>query len=409
MTRRLIPASVLLMALVAAGCGGGGATRVDPSAPQTRPEQIVRVASSSSSSSAASTGSATAPAGPQHAELPRPGDQEELWLTRGRKLWATVRYQPWTPAAPAYLVRALRHGPDAAERAFGVATAVPAATVIHSVTIARGVATADLSANFIGGPPGQKRLRLAQLTYTLTQFACAHSVQLEIDGTPSGYRMTRQTFRALLPPIAVTSPAVGGTIGPGSEIRGITPYSNANVSIKLLDARGSSIIDGSSSFGCSAGCFGSFDLSIDQLPTGQYGPGTILLSVNPQTAGISGDSQPTLSMPVRLAPTFRVLAPASGASLTSPMHVRFESALPHGGAVQVVLYDARFHRLARRVVTGLCPLGGFCPSTASAYAHVTLPFSVAGVQPGYLVLKPLRASAGEQNDVVEIPVTLSGG
>ena len=223
MTRRLIPASVLLMALVAAGCGGGGATRVDPSAPQTRPEQIVRVASSSSSSSAASTGSATAPAGPQHAELPRPGDQEELWLTRGRKLWATVRYQPWTPAAPAYLVRALRHGPDAAERAFGVATAVPAATVIHSVTIARGVATADLSANFIGGPPGQKRLRLAQLTYTLTQFAGAHSVQLEIDGTPSGYRMTRQTFRALLPPIAVTSPAVGGTIGPGSEIRGITP------------------------------------------------------------------------------------------------------------------------------------------------------------------------------------------
>ena len=72
----------------------------------------------------------------------------------------------------------------------------------------------------------------------------------------------------------------------------------------------------------------------------------------------------------------------------------------------VRIADAHLHILARKVVQTGC-VG--CFGAAPGPFHVRLPFSVAGLQPGYVVVSPLHLNPNRGGQVVEIPVTLNGG
>src|SRR6185437_8364345 len=106
-----------------------------------------------------------------------------VWFKRDARLWHTKRVA--SAAFPVRTaVRALLGGPNAAESAAGVKTAVPAATHLVSTSVAHGVATVNLTPQFASPATRQQiRMRLAQLTFTVTQFANARAVHLEFNGS----------------------------------------------------------------------------------------------------------------------------------------------------------------------------------------------------------------------------------
>ena len=80
---------------------------------------------------------------------------------------------------------ALLAGPTAAERETGLASAIPAGTDLRSVAVDGGTATVDLTGTFeTGGGSLSMAARLAQVTYTLTQFPTVSRVVYELDGVP---------------------------------------------------------------------------------------------------------------------------------------------------------------------------------------------------------------------------------
>ncbi len=79
-------------------------------------------------------------------------------------------------------LRKLIAGPTPAERKRTFRTYVPAGTVVHSVNVANGLATVDLSSAFVSGHNAESLLaRLSQVVRTLTGLDGTKSVQLLID------------------------------------------------------------------------------------------------------------------------------------------------------------------------------------------------------------------------------------
>src|SRR5687767_126412 len=80
-------------------------------------------------------------------------------------------------------VLALLAGPDAEERARGLATAVPAGSRLLGITVRDSIATVDLSREFeSGGGSASVLMRLAQLAHTLTRVPGVRGVELWLEG-----------------------------------------------------------------------------------------------------------------------------------------------------------------------------------------------------------------------------------
>ncbi len=91
------------------------------------------------------------------------------------------------PGIAAAAVRALIVGPSEDESDSGLGSSMPSDTLLLGLTIRNGTATVDLSREFersgVGGSTADLA-KLAQLTYTLTQFASVDLVRLHLDGEP---------------------------------------------------------------------------------------------------------------------------------------------------------------------------------------------------------------------------------
>ena len=110
----------------------------------------------------------------------------EVWFGYGEWLFVTERTEPSSPRVGTAAVDALLAGPSAAERAAGLGTSIPEGTELLGLSIDGGVATANLSRTFESGGGSLSMFnRLAQLTYTLTQFPSVHGVNLELEGSRS--------------------------------------------------------------------------------------------------------------------------------------------------------------------------------------------------------------------------------
>jgi peptidoglycan hydrolase-like protein with peptidoglycan-binding domain len=102
-----------------------------------------------------------------------------VYFLRGEQLAPRQR----VVSSPAEALSRLVAGPTAAERKRTYRTYVPAGTVVHSVNVADGVATVDLSARFVSGRNAESLLaRLSQVVRTVTGLNGTKSVQLLIDG-----------------------------------------------------------------------------------------------------------------------------------------------------------------------------------------------------------------------------------
>jgi hypothetical protein len=197
-----------------------------------------------------------------------------LWLTHEDFVGLTVRRALVTP--PQFgtaAVNELLKGPAQLEAASGFGTAIPAGSTLLGLSVAGGVATADLSEEFeSGGGSLSMRLRLAQLVYTLTEFPTVRGVNLEIEGRPvttfssEGIvidgPLTRDDFEDLVAPIVVEAPEAGQTVTSPVTVSGTANVFEATVSMRILGPDNEVIAETFATATCGTGCRGTYKKNI---------------------------------------------------------------------------------------------------------------------------------------------------
>jgi germination protein M len=142
----LFAAAAMLMA-IAAACGGGGTSSPSPSA------------------------TITPSTSPTITPTPTPTMQLSVYFLRDGKVAAAHRRVPQTQRVAVAALRQLLAGPTAVEQAAGLSSAVPGDLSILGVSISGGTAVVDVGGGLVAGGVQRTLQRLAQLTYTATQFS----------------------------------------------------------------------------------------------------------------------------------------------------------------------------------------------------------------------------------------------
>jgi germination protein M len=212
----------------------------------------------------------------------------EVWFVRDDRLVEQRRTHSRTLAVATAAVQALLAGPNRAERASRVSTAIPAGTRLLGISIKGGVATVDLTFEYqSGGGSLSMQLRLGQVVYTLTQFPTVRKVRFRLDGTPvnvfSGegivldHPVGRNDYADLLPAIEVATPAADARVTSPATVSGSANVFEANVTIAVLDAKGKVVEKTFTTATCGTGCRGTYSKRIS-FRVGREQRGTIVVS-----------------------------------------------------------------------------------------------------------------------------------
>ena len=294
---RSIPLLAVVLAIVALVGACGGSTGSLGSVPVTSASPDPSVAlgspdatpapSEETSTEPSGEPSASADPGSSAAPTPTPSGttivRAYFWLgglPGSEGLVAVLREIPGTKSVAKAAVNALLGGPTAGEKGRSITTLVPAGSQLIDLSIDKGVATINLSAEFMsGGESSTVQTRLGQVTYTLTQFPTVKSVVFQIEGVQLADAVSRADYVALLPDIWVDRPAFSAAIGNPAHVTGNADVFEATFRMSILDATGKVIADVQVMASCGSGCRGTFDTTIPYAVTkGQYG---ILRAYNP--------------------------------------------------------------------------------------------------------------------------------
>lgn len=182
-----------------------------------------------------------------------PGVPVRIYLVRGEKIGVAGRTVPADVTAVARTAMTdLLRAPSAKDEAYSLTTAIPSGTKLLGLTIKNGIATVDLSGTFeSGGGSLSMQLRVAQVVYTLTQFATVRRVAFHIDGRPvdaiggEGIVVSppvgRSQFEAVTPSVLVEVPVPGQNVSRPMRIAGTANVFEAQFNARLLSARGAAI------------------------------------------------------------------------------------------------------------------------------------------------------------------------
>ncbi len=167
---------------------------------------------------------------------------------------ARVATASTTVAKVGAALRAVLTIPAPQDRAFGIRTAVPAATVIRGYSVTGSIATADLSAAFMYGTSVSLRQRTAQVVYSLTAVPGISKVAFRIDhkvvsriGSNGVYvagGISRAALVAMSPAVLVTSTRPGTHVTSPFKVSGVATSFEAVVHWKLLTLSGRVITRG---------------------------------------------------------------------------------------------------------------------------------------------------------------------
>jgi len=234
----------------------------------------------------------------------------EVWFTRGDGLVAVRRTHQPTPRVATAAIDALLAGPTAAERASGVASAVPGGTRLLGITIRGGVATVDLTSEYqSGGGSLSMQTRLGQVVYTLTQFPTVQKVRFRLDGTPVNvfssegivldHPVGRSDYANLLPAIEVNKPADGARVTSPVTVSGTANVFEANVTIEILDDAGKVVGKTFTTATCGTGCRGTYSVPVT-FKVDREQRGTIV--VHDDDAAGTGKPPHSVRIPLTLVP-----------------------------------------------------------------------------------------------------------
>ena len=297
----------VLLATVAfvGGCGSSSGPLGSVPVPSTSPEPSVALGSpdiTPAPSDQPSTGPSDAPSGsadPGSSAAPSPTPsgttivRAYFWLggqPGSAGLVAALREIPGTKGVAKAAVNALLGGPTSAEAGRSITTAIPGGSQLLDLSIANGVATVDLSAEFeSGGGSASVLTRLGQMVYTLTQFPTVKSVVFQIEGvtktvfSSEGVVLDKPATRAdyydLLPDIWVDRPAFSAAIGNPALVTGNANVFEATFRMSIIDGSGNVLADVQVMATRGTGSRGTFDTTIPYaVSKAQYG---ILHPYNP--------------------------------------------------------------------------------------------------------------------------------
>jgi hypothetical protein len=294
---RSIPLVAVVLAIVAlvGACGGNSGSLGSVPVTSASPDPSVALGSPdatpapSDETSIEPSGAPSASADPGSSAAPTPTPsgttivRAYFWLgglPGSEGLVAVLREIPGTKSVAKAAVNALLGGPTSGEKGRAITTAVPAGSQLLDLSIDKGVATINLSAEFMsGGESSSVQTRLGQVTYTLTQFPTVKSVVFQIEGVQLADAVSRADYVALLPDIWVDRPAFSAAIGNPAHVTGNADVFEATFRMSILDATGKVIADVQVMASCGSGCRGTFDTTIPYaVSKGQYG---ILRAYNP--------------------------------------------------------------------------------------------------------------------------------
>jgi germination protein M len=296
------------VSLLLAACGGKGASSLGP-APSGSP--------SSSESPTGTPGSPTPSTSPSETPTTSPSPTSagkpftyQVWFARDDNLFVTRRTEPFTQAVARMAVTAMLAGPNSAETAAGVTSAVPDGTQLLGIVLASdGVITVDMNSTFAsGGGTLSVTARLAQLVYTVTQFSTVKSMNLKLDGQPVtsfssegivlDHPQTRSDYEDLLPAITVESPSIGPRVSNPVTISGTANVFEATVSIRILAQDGTELARTFTSASCGTGCRGDYSVAVNYSIVAEA-PGTIEVF---ESSAQDGSAINVVDIPVILTP-----------------------------------------------------------------------------------------------------------
>jgi len=302
MTRRL-PVRIALVLVTAislvAACSGatGGLGSVPTSVPTasaepTSPDLTPGPSASASPSTQPSEEASGSPAAPTSATA-TPATTDTMlvrayFILGGEPgsvgLVPVLREVPKSTAVAKAAMTALLAGPTRLESGDRqISTAIPDGTTLLGVSAKNGVATVDLSTEYDSGSgSASMQYRLAQVVYTLTQFATIKSVVFQIDGetvTTFGSEgividgpVGRADYDDQLPAIFVDRPAFRAGFASGGRVSGNADVFEATFRVTILDASGTPLVDDQVMASCGTGCRGTFSTTLSyKVGKGQWG------------------------------------------------------------------------------------------------------------------------------------------
>lgn len=192
--------------------------------------------------------SAHADTGPLPAATPSAPRMTALkvyFLRSGGKLGVARRVVPFTPAPAAKSLRLLLAGPNAAERASGLSSAILPGSAVRWIIRRGNVANVNVSADFAPGRRLTLSPQVAEVVYTLTQFPTIKLVRFLIEGrrTQVVAERTGETFPLLgrqvlatyVPRVFLESPGFGEQVRSPIHLEG---SALGSVLATLVDADG---------------------------------------------------------------------------------------------------------------------------------------------------------------------------
>jgi hypothetical protein len=199
----------------------------------------------------------------------------ELWFNLDGYLFVTHRTEPFTPGVGVRTLEALLSGPNAAETAASVGSAINPGTRLLGLTIHDGVATVNLDETFNGQEtPAIAVGSLSQIVYTLTQFDSIDGVRFEVN------------------------PEIGERVSSPITISGTADVFEAVVSIAILDEHRRTVASSFTMATCGTGCRGSYTTDV-RYDVGTRQPGTIRVY---EVSAKDGSPLHVVEIPVILTP-----------------------------------------------------------------------------------------------------------
>ena len=234
----------------------------------------------------------------------------QVWFANDEGLFVTYRTEASTPRVGTASLESLLEGPDSFEEGYGLRTAIPDGTQLLGLSIDDGIARVDLTSEFeTGGGSASMQTRLAQVTFTITQFPSVKGVVFSLDGEPIDvlggegvvidHPLTRRDYGDLLPAILVTSPALNEAVSSPVVIRGSSNVFEANVGIQILDENGDVLVETFTTATCGTGCRGTYRIAVPYKVDHEQ-QGTIV--VHDDDAAGTGTFPHEVRIPVRLLP-----------------------------------------------------------------------------------------------------------
>jgi hypothetical protein len=182
----------------------------------------------------------------------------QTWFTRDGQLALAWQEGDQTVGVLTQAMLLLLGGPPSGD----AETAIPTGTELVNVGLAGGMATIELSQEFLSGPANERDLAIGQVVFTATQFGTVRAVEILVGGKAASDVLRRRSLADLLPPIVVEIPTGLEPVGSTFTVAGSANVFEANVTIRVLNEDGDELFSDFTTATCGTGCRGRFRSTI---------------------------------------------------------------------------------------------------------------------------------------------------